>query len=61
MILVSCRRNFDSNQFFSDSNQIRRYLTSTTGRAWSAKIRFTSTRRSNRKSRASASESRRRP
>ena len=25
MILVSCRRNFDSNQFFADSNHIRRY------------------------------------
>jgi hypothetical protein len=26
MMLVSCRRNFDSNQFSADSNQIRRYL-----------------------------------
>jgi esterase/lipase superfamily enzyme len=25
MILVSCRRNFDSNQFFAETNQIRRY------------------------------------
>lgn len=27
MILVSCRRNFDSNQFFSETNEIRRYPT----------------------------------
>jgi esterase/lipase superfamily enzyme len=26
MILVSCRKNFDSNQFFAETNQIRRYV-----------------------------------
>jgi esterase/lipase superfamily enzyme len=25
MILVSCRRSFDSNQFFAETNQVRRY------------------------------------